>query len=250
MSDEPQLEAWEVLKEFGFKPDAAVLASDIRPGLSFDFGNFKLSASAVMAKCLLPIVSFTSVLATRRTLTDVHFEMPRRIESREKCAAWLAWNLDQCSDGPFRPRVPAPWLQTGRANLRLLPWYFDQEAYDARPHCTVDREWARPLLKKLKGVLEKTPAEEMVWCSFDGEILRIRCGKELLATAAEGMPWKERYGLKADKLKRLPLRLMQQGVGVSVWDGHLELANCRYEGVVSERLPPDAVRGMECSCEK
>jgi hypothetical protein len=57
---------WEVLKEFGFLPDPTVV-SDHRPGLSFDFCNFKLSASAVMNNYFQPIVLFGGVLATQRT---------------------------------------------------------------------------------------------------------------------------------------------------------------------------------------
>jgi hypothetical protein len=67
---------WDVLKEFGFAPDAAVI-SDVMPGLSYDFGNFKLSASAVMGKYFRPVVFFTGVLATPRTLAEVCFELPR-----------------------------------------------------------------------------------------------------------------------------------------------------------------------------
>ena len=40
------LQTWEVLKELGFMPNASVW-SEIQPGLSFDFGNFILSAGAV-----------------------------------------------------------------------------------------------------------------------------------------------------------------------------------------------------------
>jgi hypothetical protein len=134
MSSSSSLLTWEVLLEFGFEPDSSVW-SDIRPGLSLDFGNFKLTAGAVMNRRFQDVVVFGGTLVTPRTISMVEFEMPRQIESREKCAAWLAWNLDQHADTTFEPTKAMDWLGIGRANFRLLPWYFDQEAYNARPHC-------------------------------------------------------------------------------------------------------------------
>jgi hypothetical protein len=149
MSGESQFQTWEVLKEFGFKADSTVFYSDIRPGLSFDFGDFKLSASAVLGRQFQDVVLFTGVLTTPRSLGEVVFEVPRQIESREKCAAWLAWSLDEYADDHvFRPRVAVDWLLVGRANLRLLPWYYDQEAFEARPHCSVDKELAPPVAQE------------------------------------------------------------------------------------------------------
>jgi hypothetical protein len=237
MSGEAQFQTWEVLEEFGFKPDPSVVYSDIHPGLSFDFGNFKLSASAVMGRHFQDVVLFTGVLTTSRSLTEVQFEMPRRIESREKCAAWLAWSLDKhADDDVFQPRMTVDWLAMGRANLRLLPRYFDQEAYEARPHCSVDKELTRPLLKNLAKIAEQLPPEEKVWFSFDGEVLKIRVGKELLALAANGKPWSNRYGLNAVQLTKPTRRLPGERVWFESWEDYFTIARCRYLGVVIEPM--------------
>jgi hypothetical protein len=234
MSDKSQVQTWEVIQELGFTADPGVY-SDIRPGLIFDFGNFKLSASAVVGQHFQDVVLFTGVLATQRSLTDIQFEMPRQIESREKCAAWLAWSLDKHADNQlFRPQNAVDWLAVGRANLRLLPWYFDQDAYEARPHCSVDKELARPLLKNLAKIAEQMPPEEKVWFSFDGEVLKIKAGKELLALAANGKPWSNRYGLKAAQLSKPTRRMPGDRVWFESWDDHFTIARCRYLGVVSE----------------
>jgi hypothetical protein len=45
---EDTITTWDVLQDFGFQPDDAVVYSDVKPGLSFDFGNFKLSASCLL----------------------------------------------------------------------------------------------------------------------------------------------------------------------------------------------------------
>lgn len=237
MNEELYFQTWEVLKEFGFVADAEVVYSDISPGLSFDFGDFKLSASAVMGRSFQDVVLFTGVLRTPRTLAEVQFEMPRRIESREKCAAWLAWSLDKHADEHvFQPRRAVDWLALGRASLRLLPWYFDQEAYEARPHCCVDKELARPLLKNLAKIAEQMPPEERVWFSFDGEVLKIRAGKELLALAANGNPWTNRFGLNALQLSKPIRRLPGERVWFESWEDYFTIARCRYLGVVIESV--------------
>jgi hypothetical protein len=233
MSDEVPFPTWSVLQEFGFEADAEVVYSDIRPGLSFDFGNFKLSACAVMNLGYAEVVMFTGVMATPRTLAEVQFEMPRQIQSREKCAAWLAWNLDTHVDGRFEPHVAVPWLELGRANFRLLPWFFDQEAYEARPHCGVDQELARPMLKKLAEFAARMGEEEKVWFSFDGEVLKIRCGRELLAAAAKGRPWTEEFGIKPARLTKLPRRLTRPTVWFESWENRFNIGDRRYSEVVA-----------------
>lgn len=182
------------------------------------------------------VVMFGGTLRTPRTISMVEFEMPRQIESREKCAAWLAWNLDQHADTTFEPTKAMDWLGIGRANFRLLPWYFDQEAYNDRPHCCVDKELARPLLKNLAKITEEMPPEEKVWFSFDGEVIKIRAGKELLALAAKGKPWFNRYGLDALQLTKPPRRLPKESVWFENWEDYFTIAGCRYRGVVIEPI--------------
>ena len=236
MSGEALLQTWEVLQALGFEPDPEIVYSDICPGLRFDFGNLKLSVSASLNSQFQKVVRFHGLIVTPRTIADIQFEMPRWIESREKCAAWLAWNLDNQTGGIFHPHRLAPWLELGRANLHQLPWYFDVEAYDARPHCTVDGEWARPLFKKLREAGELAPPDERAWFAFDGESLRISCGQQLVLTAANGRAWSERYGVQAEKLKDLPKRVMRPWVEVSIWKGKLSLSRNLYDGVISEPL--------------
>src|ERR1035441_2250034 len=103
MNTADKVSTWDVLRDFGFQLDSKVI-SDQNPGLSFDFGNFKLSASSLMNMRCVDIVLFTGVLTTRRTLREVEFELPQFVESREQCAAFIAWFLDIGEDGGvFKP---------------------------------------------------------------------------------------------------------------------------------------------------
>ncbi|MBI5771341.1 MAG: hypothetical protein HZA93_26440 [Verrucomicrobia bacterium] len=231
------IQTWDLLKGLGFQPDESVF-SDIRPGLSFDFGNFKLSASAVLSRRFEEVVLFTGVLATARSLAEVQFEMPRQIESREKCAAWVAWNLDQAAGGGFDPANEVAWLKIGRANLGLLPWYFDRHAYETRPSCSMEREWARPLFKKLKLILAELPDDALVRFSFDGEVLKIRANQIVLAAPASGAPWQNSYVATRATFPMLPRRLTRDPVTFSIWNGHLEMANWRFGTVVPDVKEP------------
>src|SRR5260221_8308268 len=111
---------YEVLLDLGFQPDDTVLSRDC-PSLRFDFGGFQLSASCVLSLRVEEVVLFGGVLATANALAEIEFEMPRRVASREQCAAWIVWNLDQSSPGRrFQPRRPVSWVEEGRQNRRLL----------------------------------------------------------------------------------------------------------------------------------
>jgi hypothetical protein len=171
---------WEILKDLGFTPDVRVI-SEIRPGLSFDFGNLRLAASAVTTGWrLTPVILFTGIMQGSRSIAEVSFEMPRTIDSQEMCAAWIAWHLDQLSDGEYHPFRGDEWLAIGRANKLLLPWVIDMDAYEKRPYCLVEKEWARMMLKRLQSALLNLDDNDSVSFEFDGKILLIRCGDHVI----------------------------------------------------------------------
>ena len=64
---------WNVLKSLGFKEDKGVI-SDPPGGLSCHFDGFKLSASVCINRSFYPIILFTGVYATERTIGEVNFE--------------------------------------------------------------------------------------------------------------------------------------------------------------------------------
>lgn len=231
MTTAASLPTWDVLKEFGFLPDDSVM-SDIQPGLSIDFGNLKLTASAVLSRYFKEVVMFGGVLATSHTIASVVFEIPRLIESREVCAALLTWFLDKHAGQIFEPQNKVDWLEMGRENRRLLPWIIEKEAYDVRPQCSADKEITRATLKALAKIAEQMLPDEKAWFSFDGEVLKIRAGKELLAIAAHGKPWSNQYGLNADQLTKPPRRLMGVSVVFEYRKDYFVVANCHYHEVV------------------
>jgi hypothetical protein len=231
--NEATIPTWNLLPSLGFQPDSTVVYSDIRPGLSLDFGNFKLSAVAVVSPYSGEIILFSGVLATCETLADVHFELPRRIESLKQCAAWIVWNLDQYGDQRiFRPTRNVGWLEEGRQNRRLLPWVMSQAEYEARPRCTVQRDWLRLALKTLGKHLQSLPYDSTVSFSFDGCVFSIRCDKKVIAFPGEGLPWTVCFTVEVRTLHHSPKRFMSEYIELSVWESRIQVGSWSYEGKV------------------
>jgi len=245
MNEAETRSTWNHLIDFGFQPDSELM-SDVMPGLSFDFGNLKLSASCVIGKYFQEVVLFLGNLITPRTFSEVDFEMPREGVSREQCAAWIAWHLDKAADrGVFVPTKEASWLNSGRQNKHLLPWEIERSkaerkmaAYNARPRCTVQREWLKLALKKFAEHLALAADAEIALFDFDGTILSIRFGEQKIVVAAEGDPWPFNVVISAGSIRNLPKRLMNGFVDVSVWKSILIIGRCRYEGAVTGLYEP------------
>lgn len=229
MTDSGNIATWNVLKEFGFAPDHKVI-SDEMPGLSFDFGNFKLSAGAAMGKGFRPVVLFTGLLATQRTLADVSFELPRELASRELLAAWLVYSLDGASNmRGFQPEEYVDWMAIGRQHIHLLPWEVERAAYNLRPQCMVQREWLRVALKNLAEILAEVKRTVEVEFGFDGTILTIQCCEEVLPMPAQGKRWPVKFTVSAENMRQLPNRLTRPRVAVEVYKGRLRIANRGYD---------------------
>ncbi|HYE37087.1 hypothetical protein [Methylocaldum sp.] len=160
--------------------------------------------------------------------------MPSEVESLEQGVAWVTWCLDDHSPkGMFEPASPIPWLAVGRQNRHLLPWEKERAAYAARPHCTVERAWARLALNTLAEKLNLVGEKTMAIFDFDGSVLRISCGETVIAMPADGLPWTQPFSIAAGLLRNLPKRLMTSAVEFSIWDSALQIGNRRYRGVIA-----------------
>jgi hypothetical protein len=231
--NEATIPTWNLLPSLGFQPDSTVVFSDIRPGLSLDFGNLKLSAVAVVSPCSGEIVLFSGVLATPRTLGEIQFELPCQIKSLKQCAAWIVWNLDQHSDHRlFNPARPVGWIQEGRENQKFLPWVMSTAEYELRPQCTVQWNWLRLALETLGEHLASLPDDGIVVFSFDGSVFSIRCDKKVIAFPGEGLPWTVCFRVEARTLRRSPRRLMREHIDVSIWESRIRFGSWSYEGAV------------------
>lgn len=205
-----------LLEALGFAEDWGAM-TDQRPGYVFDFGNLRLTAAQVMNRHFVPVFFFGGVVQDARSIRQVMFEMPLDVESFEQGVALLTHFIGKT----FQPQIPAPWLADGRAWQDHLPWERDRKAYQARPQCSVEKEWFRVAAKKLRLAAE---GGDLAWLSFDGEALRITvCGASIIVPAM-GVAWESRYAIKATQLDHLPKRLTDP-VEITVWDGRLTIGN-------------------------
>jgi hypothetical protein len=237
MTEHTTVETRDALLELGFRCDDTVI-SDVMPGLSFDFGNFKLQASCVTNLRAAEVVLFTGVLTTPRTMAEIDFELPRRVESRNQCAAFIVWYLDEASsEREFRPQRDVGWIEEGRQNRKLLPGVRVMGAYNSRPSCTVRRDWMRLALNTLREHISYlTDSAPVVFC-FDGSVLSIRLEREIVALAGQGLPWAVCFSVKAGELRRLPKRFKRECVKLSIWESRLTIDGWRYEGTIEAYAP-------------
>ncbi len=239
MNEAIKMDTWDALRDLGFQPDDKVI-SDARPGLGYDFGNIKLCANWVLNLRFTEVVLFTGVLTSRRSGAEVIFEMPRLIESRELCAAWIVYNLDKYSDNrTFTPLRNVEWVLEGRKNLNILSLekkraelMRQQEVINTHKPCTVEREWIKLALKSLEKYLKEVEDTEPVEISFDGKALSFKVGKNNVIITAEGSPWKTAFSLPAGKLRQLPKRFTKSYIYVSVDVPFLRIDRYRYDRVV------------------
>ncbi|MGD0226228.1 MAG: hypothetical protein ABSF71_28175 [Terriglobia bacterium] len=138
----PAVSTWELLRGLGFANDPT-LASDVLPGLSFDFGNFRLRAISGTNRHFVNVVLLSGGMVTERSICEVECEIPPEVESVEQGMAWIAWCLDDAAGGRFEPLAAPQWLKEGRQYLHLLPRKRRMAAYAARPQCVVQRAGSR-----------------------------------------------------------------------------------------------------------
>jgi hypothetical protein len=235
MNEADLLVTWDVLKTFQFKPDDGVV-SDVMPGLSYDFGASKLSASHVLGRYFEEVVYFTGWIMTNRTMGEINFEMPLRIASLELCAAWIVWHLDKKAKIPSNM---APWLDLGRQNLHLLPWEMERtrrlKSCENRLHCSIQRDWLKLALRSLAAILAECPDYEMVDLSFDGRVMTLACAGKNVIVGAEGSAWTNVFTIPVSSFRRLPKRLMNACVEVCIMDGNLSIDRYRYTGITFAR---------------
>ena len=223
------------LQHFGFTPYNKVI-SDEKPGLVYRFDDLSLTASWILNMRMVEIVNISGVLAYSNSLSEINIEMPREFDSLELCAAWIVWHLDQAaSKHAFKLFHKAPWVNLGRLNLHKLPWNEQRERYKNRPCCEIERDWLKQAIRSLRDKIENANQGIDVIFGFDGEILTIRLGADLIAIPAKGNSWGECYVLKVNLLENLPKRIMRDPTYVSFWDGKLSIADWGYpvQSVVS-----------------
>lgn len=219
-----------VFKELGFQEDWDAI-TDQSPAYYFDFGNLRLMAAELMSDRFVPCFHFGGVWRDFRSISMVDFKMPLEVESLEQGAAWIAYGLGKS----FRSRHPTSWLADGWTWQDRLPWVRRMKEYEARPLCSVEKDWFKVAVKKLRALADAASDSDVVWIGFDGDALRIAgCGTAVIVPAT-GTAWKARYAIKTKQLDHLPKRLTDPVV-IDMWEGRLSIGRHVWNLAQSEQL--------------
>ncbi|MDJ0390271.1 hypothetical protein QMO56_19340 [Roseomonas sp. E05] len=207
-----------VFEQLGFEEDWSAI-TDEAPAYQYDFGNLRLKAVQVTNRHFMPVFLLSGVHRDARSLRTVRFETPLEVASLEQGVALLAHAVGHSS----QLTEPAPWLEQGRSWQHHLPWERDRRAYEARPHCAVERDWFRMPAQQLRPLAETATDENVATFTFNGRTLIIDAAGTCLPMPAQGTAWPESYRVRLLELSALPKRLIRPVIRVGVWEGRLTI---------------------------
>jgi len=219
----------ELLIDLGFEAVVAKF-TDQQPGYQYNFGNLVLKVSQVTNEYLRPVMHFTGVASTPRSIGMIEFSLLLDVESFEQGVAMIAF----CLGRGFTPVRPTPWLDLGRSLEELLPGRRELRLFQQRPKCHVEAEWFRVAVKKLTSAGEAADPDSTLCASFMGDILKFELSGQCIAMPASGSAWPKSYTCPSPGLKHLSKRTPSVGIEVSIWDGRLAIGGLRLQ------LSPDS----------
>lgn len=195
----------------------------------YDFGNCKLKAFKGLNLRFQDGFNFSGNYFTSRTAGYFDFSLPYVVESYELGIAYLAYNL---KGGRFQ-NIPL-WLLEGQHFEDLLPWKKELRAYEENPYASVEHEWFRILVKKLRKIADQATEDDITSFYFDGSLLKVICQAESLTISGQGKAWNEIAYVKTKSLSFLPKKILNQNAGLSIWKGNLHVTNRVFEMIKKE----------------
>ena len=196
-----------------------------REAIGFRFQTLHLLASASVNRYFQSAVFLSGVVDTGRTIGLVECYIPPNLELSTEAAAWVTYVLKghRSSLGS----LPA-WFLEGERHWHLVPPALEEmtvrrraEAFRNCPRCYIDREYARPLRRKLQAVLSEVEGDAEAIFGFDGRVLSISLCGALHEVTASGEGWNRNYRVGLDNQAALPARFRASRVTVTVFEGHL-----------------------------
>lgn len=231
---ENTISTMDLLSEMGFDKKA-----DSHNLYRYQIGRWELIASPCWNQFGADVVMLGGVISDGNEMSEMHVELPAQVESRELGFALVAWRVDNSFRSILKRWALEPWwLVEGRNYREHLPHVrYQQEAkaqharYMARPHCTVEREWARLALKRLRTLIDANGLQSHVTFAFDGRVLTIEYSSQAIPLPAQGQPWTDSYSINADAFQEFPKRFMKKDVTFGVWKSSFQIDANTYNGV-------------------
>jgi hypothetical protein len=195
--------------------------------VGYAFPHLELTASDVVNRHFARVVLLGGVFNTGRNLGLVESEIPHDLDTTAAAAAWTSYALRSYEQD--LGELP-DWMTQGKANWELIPFVREARAFEERPRCTVDRNFAQVLRKQLRQALAELPEDAPAVFAFDGRVLRVQVMRSALEVLAHGDPWPEAFEVRLGPQTKLPSRFMSPVVEVSFYDGSLRFDRYCYKG--------------------
>ena len=196
------------------------------PTVGYHFELLDLTASDGINRHFQPVVLLNGILNAGRVIAIIESEMPRDLTDAEAAAAWTSYSLRSHE----RELSPLPdWMIEGRNYWDVIPFVREARAYENRPCCKVDREYARVMREKLREQLSRCSLSDTVTFSFDGRVLTLGIGGNDIEVVAKGEAWPNVYGVNLCADTKLPARFSSPYVEISFHEGKLIFENYRYD---------------------
>jgi len=201
-----------ILIEIGFLPSG--------DGLQFDFGNCKLKVIQGINRHFQNGFNFFGYYISERSAGELEFSLPLQVESYQQGLAFISYYLRD-ADLKNKPN----WLIEGLVLKEHLPWERDMKAYKENPKATIEHEWFRVMVNKLRLLISTSTDEDVTTFSFDGTILKVVCNNQTFVVSGIGKDWQRTATVKTKSLDFLPKRIPNRDVLVFIWKDKLIIGN-------------------------
>jgi len=201
-----------ILIQIGFLP--------YENGLQFCFGNCNLKAIQGINRNFQEGFNFYCYYISNRTAGELEFFLPYQVDSYEQGLAFIAYYLRN-ADLKNKPH----WVNEGLALSEHLPWEKDRKEYNENPTATIEHEWFRVLVNKLRLLISYSKDEDVSTFSFDGTVLKVVCNNETFVVGGLGKGWQRTATVKTKSLDFLPKRISNRNVPVFIWKDNLHIGN-------------------------
>ena len=99
----------DVLPTLGFTEKWGTF-TDLEPAFAYRRGGIDIEANQNMNRYFRTEIFVGGIATNGRTLCEIDFSMPLRVESRDQVVAWLAFGIGTT----FEPTELVPWFEEGK----------------------------------------------------------------------------------------------------------------------------------------
>ena len=196
--------------------------------VGYRFRFLDLEASHGVNQYFRHVVFLSGVLTTGLAIGHVESQIPDDLDDPRTAAAWVAMALGS----RVRDLDPLPhWLKQGMRDKRLVNLHHGSPAPPGPKQvasCTIDRDRARILRRRLTEAIAELPTTSDLSFAFDGRVFAVVVGNQRHEALATGEAWPQDYHVETQPgVVPLPARFTDHRVPVVVYDNFLVFGSLR-----------------------